>query len=276
MPLTSQQFIENWPLYTRAAIRDFSAPRSITRMCGRCKKETTWTLRSQPHVGMDTKPAASFECAGYTCELCEENSLVVMYRKLDWHEDANSRVSPKLWSYFAVHKIGQLPPQSVDISSDLSQLLGNTATYYRNALVCRGQNYGIGAVAYMRRVIEEKTDGLIDVIIELAQTYSADAETVEALKRAKTQIRYEDKLQVASELVPPALRPGGVNPLGQLYVHLSVGLHGKSDDECIGIFDDLREDFEYVFRNLRIEAEQRKQFAHRVQNRAGRNPEKAG
>jgi hypothetical protein len=30
---TEQEFIENWPLYTRAEIKNFNPPRSITRMC---------------------------------------------------------------------------------------------------------------------------------------------------------------------------------------------------------------------------------------------------
>src|ERR1039458_240381 len=41
---TPQEFVENWPLYTKAAIRGFEPPKSITRACKRCKKETTWTL----------------------------------------------------------------------------------------------------------------------------------------------------------------------------------------------------------------------------------------
>lgn len=79
-------------------------------------------------------------------------------------------------TYFAVRKVGQIPPPSLDIPAD----------------------------------------------------------------QAKTQIRYEDKLKVASELVPAALRPGGTNPLGQMYTHLSVGVHRRTDDERIAIFDDLK------------------------------------
>jgi hypothetical protein len=70
--------------------------------------------------------------------------------------------------------------------------------------------------------------------------------------------------------LPSALRPGGINPVGQLYIHLSFGLHGKTDDECIAIFDDLKTDFEYVFRNLHVQAEERRDFTQRVQERAGK------
>ncbi len=174
------------------------------------------------------------------------------------------------WSHHSVQKIGQLPPQSIEIPADLGDRLGATAQYYKNALLCRAHNLGVAAVAYMRRIVEEKTDELIDVVVELARTYDVDERTIESLESAKKQIRYEEKLSVASELIPAALRPGGVNPLGQLYTHLSVGLHGKTDDECIAIFDDLKADFEYVFRNLHVQATERREFAQRVQTRAGR------
>lgn len=268
---TPQEFIESWALYTRAEIKDFNPPRSVTRMCtsASCAKETTWSLREQGDTTVNTEPRVSFRWAGYTCGLCGGNSLLVVYRMLNWREDPESHFVPKQWAYFAVQKIGQIPAQSIDIPADLQRRLDKTATYYKNALVCRSQNYGIGAVSYMRRVVEEKTDELIDVVVELARTYGADAETIKSIEAAKTQIRYEDKLQVASELVPAALRPGGVNPLGQLYTHLSLGVHGRTDDECVAIFDDLRQDFEFVFTNLRVEAEQRRRFAERVRSRAG-------
>jgi hypothetical protein len=122
----------------------------------------------------------------------------------------------------------------------------------------------------MRRVVEEQTDELIDVVADLALTYEADEKAVRSLMAAKERVRYEEKLEVASHLIPPALMPGGVNPIGQLYIHLSVGLHGKTDDECIAIFDDLKTDFEYVFRNLHVQALHRRGFAQRVKERAAR------
>jgi hypothetical protein len=261
---TAQEFIEKWPLYTKAAIRDFTPPKSITRACRECKKDTTWSLV----MAQDVEPSREFEVriAGYQCVLCNKDTLSVIYRKLDWKVDSSNAFS----FHLSVQKIGQRPPQAIEIPSDLADRLGTTAEYYKKALICRSQNFGIAAVAYMRRIVEEKTDELIDVVVELAQTYGVDAKTIESLKKAKEQIRYEDKLNVASELIPPALRPGGVNPVGQLYTHLSVGLHGKTDDECIAIFDDLSADFEYVFRNLHVQAQDRREFAQRVQERAGR------
>jgi len=270
--MTRQEFIELAPLYNKVEIKNFTPPASITRICNRtsCRRETTWSKGEKLRCRHgDVRPEMVFESVAYCCGLCKNNSVVIVYELLNWCEDPSSPAAPKQWQHTAVRKIGQIPPQDVQIPSELEERLGQTAAHYKKALVCRAQNYGIGAMAYLRRVVDEKTDELIDVMAELSQTYNANDEEIAQIVKAKTEVRYEDKLRVASELIPDAVRPAGVNPLGQLYKSTSIGLHGKSDDECIAIFDGLREDFEYVFRNLHLQAEERRKFAQRVQARAG-------
>ena len=194
-----------------------------------------------------------------------------IYELLNWTEDPNNHNIPRRWHHTAVRKIGQVPPQEINISAELSDRLGTTAGRYKKALICREQNYGIAAMAYLRRVVDEKTDELIDVMVELSRAYNVSETEIADLLNAKNELRYESKMKVAAELVPVVVRPGGVNPLGQLYKHTSIGLHGKSDDECIAIFDDLKADFEFVFRKLHLQAEEQREFAKRVQERAGRN-----
>lgn len=45
-----------------------------------------------------------------------------------------------------------------------------------------------------------------------------------------------------------------------LHDFTSDGLHAKSDKECVDIFDECRETFEYVFGKMRIETEEAKKF----------------
>jgi len=199
------------------------------------------------------------------------DSLAVFYELLNWSQIHGS----SQWRHRAVRKIGQVPPQEIKISAELNDRLGSSSGHYKKALISRAQSYGIAAMAYLRRVVDEKTDELIDVMAELSRTYNVDDKEIRDLLKVKTEIRYEEKLKIASELIPAAVRPGGVNPLGQLYKLTSVGLHGKSDDECIAIFDELKADFEYIFRNLHLQAEERREFARRMQNRAGKTEEAA-
>jgi hypothetical protein len=266
--MTPSEFIEKASLYTQVQIKDFRPPDSITRICERCKKETTWLIGNRlDGTATAGNTSSFFKTAAYACGLCRGSNLVVIYELLNWSEVPGSQGN--LWQHTAVRKIGQVPPDDVDVPPELVGRLGSTASHYKKALISRNAGYGIGAMAYLRRVVDEKTDELIDVMAELAQTYSAGTEEIQNLLDAKSQSRYDQKLEVASELIPAALRPGGVNPLGQLYKHTSIGLHDKTDDECIAIFDDLRKDFEYVFRNLHNQAEERRKYAKRVQQRAG-------
>ena len=270
---TPQEFIEDWPLYTHAEILDFESPDAISRNCeGECEKETTWSRVKDVGVSC-LRSSLDFQAVSYICNLCGKASLIVLYRRIDWHRRPELGPAPvgyysaNEWQHGAVQKIGQIPAPSIDVDSQLQKLLGSAAFYYKEGLLCRTHNLGVGAVAYMRRVIEDKTDELIDVVVELAKTYSVEANVIKALADAKTQIQYEEKLRVASDAIPDALKPGGVNPLGQLYKHLSIGVHGKTDEECIAIFDDLKEDFEFVFRNLKIEGAERAKFVERVKSR---------
>ena len=63
--MTKQEFIEDAPPYTRIAIIGFRPPKSITRMCNVCKKETTWTMTALTNVHAEI----SFHAVGYRLKL---------------------------------------------------------------------------------------------------------------------------------------------------------------------------------------------------------------
>ena len=96
---------------------------------------------------------------------------------------------------------------------------------------CFNHGYGIGAVAYFRRVVEERTDELIDVVAELAAASGEATAEVAKITAAKSERTYDKKLEVASAMIPASLRPGGINPLGRLHSLLSEALHTKPEEE---------------------------------------------
>jgi hypothetical protein len=270
--MTPTEFVENGPLYTRIKLESFNPPGSIMRICDQptCKRETTWfRLGKTRTITEGSDPKIDVQHVSYECGLCKKSSLGVIYELLEWSVTGDGHN----YSHKAVRKVGQIPAPDIAVAPELTQRLGTSAIFYKNALILRQFNYGIGALAYLRRVVDVHTDNLIDIMIDLSRTSGVPEEEVEQLQAAKTETQYKEKLKIASEMVPQRLRPGDINPLGQLYKHTSIGLHNKSDDECIKIFDDLKEDFEYVFKNLHLQAEEQKQFAARVKERAGRSQE---
>ena len=133
--------------------------------------------------------------------------------------------------------------------------------FYKNAIRMRNYNLGIAAVAYLRRVVENKINDVLDVLAEAAQEHSFATEELRRIKSAKASFRFDDKIDYAAKLLPPHLRPEGKpNPIDVLHDLTSNGLHSKSEEECIDIFDKVRKVFEYVFGNLNVQIEEARAF----------------
>ena len=260
-----QEFIEKWPLFTKCECKDFYPPDNISRKCPICGKETTWNVTHRGELYQVLK--MSGHTARYECGLCHESAMGVVIRIAK-----KEQATP--FSILQVHKIGQFPPPSVDIPFDVEKRLGEDAQLYKNALVCRSQNFGIGAVAYLRRVVENKTNELIEVVALQAGSYGISAADIAKIRAAKDEkIPFDQRLRLASEAIPNSLKPDGANPLAALYELLSVGLHGNTDDECIVIADEIRNVFEYVFSRLRAEIEDRNSVVAKIKKWVGQKKE---
>ena len=148
--------------------------------------------------------------------------------------------------------------------------LGASADFYRKALTSRNEGYGLAAVAYFRRVVEDKTNELIDVVADAAATFGVPSTDVEKIRAAKNEKAYEDKLKIAARAIPEVLKPDGANPFQAMYDILSVGIHTQSEDECLQIADDTREIFDYLFDRLRTETSDRTTFVSKVKAITGK------
>jgi hypothetical protein len=169
----------------------------------------------------------------------------------------------------AVMKIGQFPEASIALPDALEKNLGkDSATLYKMALICRNNGYGLAAAGYMRRVVEDKTNELIEVVAKYAEINEVDAKKVEkirdAAKSAGAYTPYEDKLKIASAVFPESLKAAGKNPLLSLFKLVSEGIHGKSEEECIRVAEDTDFVFRYVFANLRAETEIKKAYPDKM------------
>ena len=284
---TSEEFITAAPRYVQASVDGFSPPAKIDFDCPSCEKETTWAkVADEAHLsstddGTRKVPDYSIKSVGYKWYKCGAGLVTIIYREVAH----GSRVVPQRPStgqsrntmntppsavkiLTAVMKVGQYPAPTISIPKGLSKALGDEAAgLYRKALISRNSGYGLAAVGYMRRVVEDKTNELVEVAAQYAESFGAEPAVVTTIRKAVDSSKctpYEDKLKIAATVFPANLLVGSINPLRVLFGDVSQGLHGLSEERCIEIADEIRTVFEYVFEKLRAEVEDRRAFIENV------------
>jgi len=151
--------------------------------------------------------------------------------------------------HLTYRKYGQRPAWETALPKELRVLADEDQRLYRRGLTSLGQGFGLGAIAYFRRVVENNTNRLCDLAAEAARA-EGDEQKAEAIERARDGKIAEDKLKVIADLLPAVLRAGGRNPLKELYDGYSVALHGRSDSQCAAEALRLCTVFEYTFGSL--------------------------
>lgn len=286
--VSPEEFVTRWPLYTPAPVEGFYPPESVSYHCDTpitCGKETTWLrMVNSQYVSLEGINAGGFNWVWYMCGRCKKGYLVVTYRvtrnqqrpvKQIRRSSGLLRTPPAPRSYTTVttevQKVGQYPPLSIDVPKALKKNLGEAHTaLYKKALISRNDGFGIGAVSYLRRVVEDKTEELIEVVAQLAESHNIDATIVQQIRAAKEKkTTYDQKLRIAATVLPSSLVIDGANPLDVLYGLVSAGLHDLTEEQCIAIADDIKSAFEFTFTRLRGETQDRKDFADKIKKLAG-------
>ena len=223
-------------------------PKQIRLFCGHkeCGYETLWEI-SDATVNFGSE---FINRKSYTCRNCGKTTVNYCFI---WQEREANNI---------FIKVGQYPELEERVPDTLKQALdGDDFKLYRNALRMRNFNLGVAAVAYMRRIIENRMNDMLEILHEAAITHNAPAELIARHTEMKREKRFSVKVDYAGDLLPAGLRPAGKpNPMAVLHELASDGLHAKSDEECVDIFDACRRTFEYVFGNLRVETEEAKNF----------------
>jgi len=151
-----------------------------------------------------------------------------------------------------IQKIGQLPSFKKEIDTDLRKFLNEESIdCYEKALMNLSTGYGIGAFAYLRRVIEREIDKLIEEVSKIESEYQE--EILEAMRKYE---KTKQKAKLIDEIfpyLPSPLKNLGDNPIRLLYDQLSIGIHAWSDEECVGRSLSIDEIFKRVVKELNKE-----------------------
>jgi hypothetical protein len=256
--------LESWPLYRtlhyHGAKEYTDLPANIWLFCAKCGNVQRWgreTMRKDTRgISHRIKQRVGFADAVYHCRNCPSDPPFVRYN-LYWSQ--KDEPDDAIGEFM---KVGQWPPLEERVPDTLKKVLDKEdLVFYKNSIRMRNHNLGIAAVAYLRRVVENRINDVLDVLAEAAQEHSFAAEELKKIKDAKRSFRFDDKIDYAAKLLPPYLLPEGKpNPIDVLHDLTSDGLHSKSEEECIDVFDKVRKVFEYVFGNLNVQIEDARAF----------------
>ena len=225
------------PIPTNPKARIGVLPKRLRLFCANehCKQETWWETSDTIFHFIRFVTEVSYQCRN-----CGKNTVSYW---LIWRREESRNIFLKAGQYPELEeRIPELLVKSLD-QRDLKM--------YKNAIRMRNFNLGLAAVAYMRRIVENKMADMLDILHEVAISHNAPEELLKRHVEMKTEKRFATKIEYAGELLPPNLRPAGKpNPIAILHELTSDGIHAKSDEECVEVFDRCRAIFEYVFSKL--------------------------
>jgi hypothetical protein len=269
-------FLEDFPLYRR---RDFTKPKppqepasgtrkslasggqlpsepygfrlpegiKIVMPCKTCGEVRTfvWKLSQNQLMGrilsgappMVMEPAATYQMQ-FLCAHCGKQRIAFLLG-VDSVDSGEAEG-------FSLTKAGQWPSARPTISRSLEHALGESVvSLYKQGLTAEGHGFGIGAFAYYRRVAEDMIGKLLAELRSYAEG-SGLTELVAALDSVATEQQASKRIEAVKDLLPPALRPDGMNPLATIYSAVSGGLHGETDEQCLDLASQLRTALEFL------------------------------
>lgn len=278
LPKLLQEFINTWPLYSPFHVRLATPtgaapnlPQTILRGCLICEATPTWA-KGHPTPGSSVYSTQQYLGAGYMvayrCTHCGKMELRLWYDASEYRARNPDGTTGSVVA-FTLRKLGQWPAQSIDPGREIEkELKGPTLEIFKKGLTSLAHGFGLGALAYFRRVVEDASSQVIDLF---ADTAAADGnmEAEKSIREAKKSGHTDDRLKLAAEALPESLRPGGANPMAVLYDHYSRGIHGFSDEECLEVARELHFALDYIFRNWRLQMQEAAKFRATVQRWSG-------
>jgi hypothetical protein len=245
------QCFSNGALYVHLDLTDASKnvsylPETIELQCLDCGK--TQIFERDDRVRGSGSDRGWGKSVNYQCRNCKKRNQKYMY----------------VWNDNNFWKVGQIPELQDHVDPKLKKALGRSAPLYRKALRSRSFGFGIGAVSYLRRIVEDETDSLMDLLKDEKWDTWDETERAE-FENARMTFQYSQKIDYAAEkILPSSVFANGRDSFSALHDVTSSGLHGKSEEDCIAIFDRCNLIFTRSFQMLSEHKRERDEFAARL------------
>lgn len=258
------RLLEEQPLYSRLKLpgSEFRAqivPKRLELDCPVCATKRPFRENGPQHgPGIGSRPtslASKIYTYEYECTGCEKATTTFF---VELHLDALDATGNSNW----MRKVGQAPPWSIAVPADLEKELGEEATeLYRRALICLSHSYGLGACTYLRRVLENHINPLLQLIHDVRkQNGATDADLKELTDTLRSKV-FDKKTEIAYRFAPASIVVDGMNPLKLIHEQLSIGVHTLNEQQCTEMALKLRAALVFVVRELRRQRDARAEFA---------------
>jgi hypothetical protein len=258
------QFIEEYPLYSRFGTDQPIEAADLDNLafnffCQKEKEVQPFRLSIPSSNGNGIHPSSQphHSAEGFTeiftgvCQSCEEYKITVVINA------ASGEEPPR---YF-IRKIGQDPaPEStaVKLPDDVAGFLDDEGREcYRKALSNLEFDYGVGTLAYIKKMLANGVDKIIEA---LSNTYSdAGGKFAEAFNSYKQDGQRTKFIEEATPHFPESLKEHGASSLLVLYDALSLSVQDLTEKECIKKSKDIDTLFRYMTRKLNAEIQETSQ-----------------
>jgi hypothetical protein len=139
-----------------------------------------------------------------------------------------------------IYKYGEEPAFSIQVSTELRQLLKPDEALLDKAIRCEAASLGIGAFVYYRRILEEMKSRIFDEVEAVAKQIDAGEEAFAWLKKARADRQFTKSVDEIKSAGLHAIYLDGHNPLTLLYDEVSDGVHAGTDAENLVIAERIR------------------------------------
>jgi hypothetical protein len=156
------------------------------------------------------------------CNIKSHARSILGNRETTYHSETN----------IYIKKVGASPEIKITSNKTILKYFDReTSSWYYKAADLLRKNYGIGAFAYFRRIVEKE---LINIINAIKVLPDSQKENIQKLlddydKNPRTHVIYESIF----EYLPNSLKILGDNPIKLLYNQMSEGLHSLTEEECL-------------------------------------------
>ena len=165
-----------------------------------------------------------FECYGrcQSCKNTDVNFMLHVFEKLGDDQKKN----------IIIEKVGINPKRVISPKIEISKFFDRESNnWYYKGINAIEENYGIGSLAYFRRIVEKELMHIIKEIKELPDSHGLEIQKL--LDEHELNGTVSSIYDNIFHHLPSSLKSLGDNPIKLLYNQTSEGLHSMKEDEAL-------------------------------------------